>query len=544
MTFWKPNTYTSRRARFSHMNGNTSYDVIINGGGPVGMGLAIDLGLRGHHVAVVEKYQTPQPIPKGQNLTQRTVEHFHSWGCDAALHSAHPLPPNSGIGGMTSYGTLLSGLNYDWLNRAKVAPFYAQPNARLPQYKTEQVLRDRARSIANIDLYLGYEAVDLTQDDRSATLTIKERGSLALKNITADYLVGADGSKSFVRTKAEIPEVLSEHNRMMALVVFTSTHLHELLKVYPGKAFYNVLHPDFQGYWQFFGRVDHGTNWFFHAPVPLGTTKENHDFVAMLHSAVGQKFELELDYVGFWDLRVAVAKTYSKGRIFLAGDAAHSHPPYGGYGINTGLEDVRNLGWKLSACLKGWASALLLDSYDAERRPVFQSTAADFIEKFIADDDDFLSKFTPENCPDFRKRWQNRNKNADEVMRFEPNYQGSSIVAPASGRPSAKGFHSHHAKAGHHLSPQLCADMSSIYDHLGRDFSLLTDGSDQDLIANYRQAATDLGLPLKVIDTLSPQAVAAYETQVILVRPDHFVTSTGNRIKARDAFCRAIGQAH
>ncbi|MDO7732890.1 MAG: FAD-dependent monooxygenase, partial [Paracoccaceae bacterium] len=72
------------------MNGNTSYDVIINGGGPVGMGLAIDLGLRGHHVAVVEKYQTPQPIPKGQNLTQRTVEHFHSWGCDAALHSAHP----------------------------------------------------------------------------------------------------------------------------------------------------------------------------------------------------------------------------------------------------------------------------------------------------------------------------------------------------------------------------------------------------------------------------------------------------------------------
>jgi 4-hydroxyisophthalate hydroxylase len=140
--------------------------------------------------------------------------------------------------------------------------------------------------------------------------------------------------------------------------------------------------------------------------------------------------------------------------------------------------------------------------------------------------------------------WQNRNENADEVMRFEPNYQGSSIVAPASGRPSAKGFHSHHAKAGHHLSPQLCADMSSIYDHLGRDFSLLTDGSDQDLIANYRQAATDLGLPLKVIDTLSPQAVAAYETQVILVRPDHFVTSTGNRIKARDAFCRAIGQAH
>ncbi len=91
------------------------YDVIINGGGPVGVGLAIELGQRGHRVAVVEKHLQPQPIPKGQNLTQRSVEHFNAWGCEAELRSAYVLPEGSGIGGMTSYGTLLSGLNYDWL---------------------------------------------------------------------------------------------------------------------------------------------------------------------------------------------------------------------------------------------------------------------------------------------------------------------------------------------------------------------------------------------------------------------------------------------
>ena len=76
--------------------------------------------------------------------------------------------------------------------------------------------------------------------------------------------------------------------------------------------------------------------------------------------------------------------------VFVVGDAAHSHPPYGGYGINTGFEGVRNLGWKLSAVLQGWYGDASLDSYDSERRPVFQSTARDFIEKFIDEDQRFL----------------------------------------------------------------------------------------------------------------------------------------------------------
>ena len=159
----------------------------------------------------------------------------------------------------------------------------------------------------------------------------------------------------------------------------------------------DLLQAPLQGYWKFFGRVDLGNTWFFHAPVPPGTTADNFDFRAYLHEAVGAEFDVEFEHIGFWDLRFAMADAYRAGRMFIAGDAAHSHPPYGGYGVNAGLEDARNLGWKLAAVLQGWGGEALLDTYDAERRPVFKSTIDDFIAKSIANDRAFLASFSPES---------------------------------------------------------------------------------------------------------------------------------------------------
>jgi len=519
-----------------------TFDVVINGGGPVGMGLAIDLGQRGIRTCVIERHPEPQPIPKGQNLTQRTGEHFQAWGCEAELRTAHPIPEGGGIGGMTTYGTLLSDHHYDWLNRAHVKDYYFAANARLPQYATERVLRARAAELPAITIHYGWGGESLSQDADGVTLTVARTDGSARLAIRAQYAVGCDGSRSFLREAAGITETRSEHNRLMALLVFRSEELHSLLKRYPGKAFYNVLHPDFKGYWQFFGRVDHGLSWFFHAPVPFGTTPENHDFRAMLHRAVGQPFALEFDYVGLWDLRVAMADTYRAGRVFIAGDAAHSHPPYGGYGINTGFEDVRNLGWKLAATIQGWGGSGLIDSYDAERRPVFASTAGDFIERFIAEDRAFLETHAPEPDPGaFEAAWSSRNLDAEEVHAFEPNYAGSPLMANAgTAVPSARGSHDFRARTGHLLPPPGPGGDRSIAASMGADFTLFAD--DPELVAEFREAAARLGVPLTTVEQ-APAWRDAYETGAMLVRPDRFVAwAKEPGMSALDVLSRAIGQ--
>src|SRR5690606_2258338 len=114
---------------------------------------------------------------------------------------------------------------------------------------------------------------------------------------------------------------------------------------FPERSVYRVMHPHYKGYWQFFGRIDTEEGWFFHAPIPGNSKQENFDFQGLVEEAAGFKIECEFDYVGFWDMRTAVAKQYRNGRAFIAGDAAHSHPPYGGFGLNNGLEDAVNLGW-------------------------------------------------------------------------------------------------------------------------------------------------------------------------------------------------------
>lgn len=500
------------------------YDVVINGGGPVGMGLAIELGQRGVRCCVVERYPSPQPIPKGQNLTQRTAEHFQAWGCETELRNAHPLPPEAGIGGMTMYGTLLSEHAIDWFNRAAVGAYYFAKNARVPQYKTEAVLRARAAELDSVTLMYGWSGQALEQDDDEVRLTIANKATGETKVIRGAYLVGADGSRSKVRELAGITETRRDHDRLMALLVFDSEHLHDLVQRYPKKAIYKVLSPDEDGYWMFFGRVDHGKSWFFHAPVPPGTTTENYDFSALLYRAVGREFDHELTYTGLWDLRIAIANSYCNSRVFVAGDAAHSHPPYGGYGINTGLEDARNLGWKLAATVQGWGGGALLDSYDAERRPVFASTARDFIERYIEKDRRLLRAVSPErDLQAFEKAWTESQMDTWDVDRFEPNYEGSPIVPNSTGTPSAIGNHGFVAIPGHHLPP-AGPDGSKAGTVLGSGFTLLT--RDKGAGAAFESAAGELGIPIEVPET-EVHWFDQWGAPVILVRPDGFVGWTG-----------------
>lgn len=520
-------------------------EVVVVGGGPVGMGLAIELGQRGIRTVVVERYPQPQPIPKGQNLTQRTMEHFHFWGAEEALRAARTIPRDYGIGGLTAHGSLLGPYTYDWLQRDLVKPYYHAANERLPQYATEAVLRRRVAELPSVTTLYGWDGLALAQDDEGVAVTIGQRHGDDRRVIRADYAVGSDGSRSMIREQAGITQTKTDHDRMMVLLVFKSHELHRLLARYPGKSYYNVLHPDLKGYWKFFGRVDLGTTWFFHAPVPPGTTRDNFDFHAYLQEAVGAPFDVAFEHIGFWDLRFMMADRYRAGRVFVAGDAAHSHPPYGGYGVNSGLEDARNLGWKLAATLQGWGGEALLDSYDTERRPVFASTMRDFIAKSIESDRAFLEAFDPvRDRSAFEAAWQARAQGAvGEVHAFEPHYEGSPVVTPPDSAPrvsGAVGAHRFEARAGHHLAPAVLSDGRDVYATFDAGYTLLALGADETAVAHFRAAAEAMGLPLKVVRGERTGEAGRYAAPLVLVRPDQFAAWAGTDTAIDAATARAI----
>jgi 4-hydroxyisophthalate hydroxylase len=251
----------------------------------------------------------------------------------------------------------------------------------------------------------------------------------------------------------------------------------------------------------------------------------------LLQKTAGFPFTCHFDYVDFWDLRIALAETYHAGRVFIAGDAAHSHPPYGAYGLNNGLDDVVNLGWKLAATLKGWGSEALLASYSQERRPIFKETAEDFIEAGIRHDREFLRRYSPEHdSVEFARAWQEHtNASAPNVLTYEPHYEGSPIVCgPPGGVSSARGSHTFKARAGHHLPPQLLSSGRNVFAELGNEFTLLVFDGEDATAAAFAQGAKALQLPLKIVRDSNDQGRRAYEAKLILVRPDRYIAWAGD----------------
>jgi 4-hydroxyisophthalate hydroxylase len=522
------------------------HQVVIVGGGPVGVALAVELGQRGITCALVERRLAPQRVPKGQGLTQRSMEHLYFWGVADKVRAVRLLPPEFPTSGITAYRNLMSDYWYAPPLREIVNRYYFQEQERLPQYLTEEVLRARMAELPAVEAAFGWVAQTVEQDAQGARVTIAKDGGSERETLEADYVVGCDGGHSIVRQQIGIERGGTDYDQLMVLAVLRSRELHEGFKRFPPRSTFRAMHPDLKGYWMFFGRVDVGEGFFFHSPVPPNTTRDNYDFHGLLQRAAGFNFKCEFDYVGFWDLRIAVAEKYQVGRVFIAGDAAHSHPPYGGYGLNSGLDDAANLGWKLAATLKGWGSDALLASYSEERRPVFKETASQFIEARIDADRELLERYDPERDRDaFERAWKQMQDDVPaRTMTYEPHYEGSPVVfGPPGGVSSAHGSHTFKARAGHHLPSQLLSSGRNVFEELGPDFTLLAFDADDRAVAAFEQTADAQGVPLKVVRDRVGQN--AYEARLILVRPDQYVVWTGNEApgEAGAIIGKAVGRA-
>jgi 2-polyprenyl-6-methoxyphenol hydroxylase-like FAD-dependent oxidoreductase len=502
--------------------------VIVVGGGPVGLGLAATLGKAGIPCVVVERRIEPAPIPKGQNLTARSLEHFYFWDCADELRAARVLPREFPIGGITAYESLAGKYWYAPAGREAVSDFYFQRHERLPQYLTESVLRTRVRAFDSVTTLFGWSAARVALDDDGVRVTAVEDDGGARREIEGSYVVGCDGAHSMVREQAGITCSGADFHQRMVLAVFRSDELDAGLRRFPPRTTYRVLHPELAGNWWFFGRVDAGT-WFFHAPVPADATTENLDVRALIERAAGFPIACAFAHVGFWDLRVDIADTYRQGRVFIAGDAAHSHPPYGAYGLNTGLEDAVNLGWKFSAVLSNWGKPELLDSYTQERRPIFVETGQ-AITDGIAHDRAFLARYSPRrDRGEFEQAWSRLTAGDTAPASYEPHYEGSPIVwGPADSACGVHGNHAFEARAGHHLPPASLSSGRNVFAALGREYTLVALTGDTRSVAAFQAAAAELQMPLRVITDTFAEQRTAYQRRFILVRPDQFVAWAGD----------------
>lgn len=516
------------------------FQVVIVGGGPVGVGLAVNLGLRGVSCALVEPRTELSRIPKGQNLTQRTLEHFARWGVEQEIREARLMPPGYPIGELTAYGDLMSEYWHAPAGRELVRSFYAQDNERLPQYQTEMVLRKKLAALPCVTAFWGWSAGEIAQDAEGVRVAISRETGEA-DEIEGDYLVGCDGAQSSVRNQIGIERSKQDYEQTMLLAVFKSPDLSEKLKRFPERSTYRVLRPELNGYWQFFGRIDIPDGWFFHAPVPPGSKLEDFDSLGLIRQAAGFAVECQFEHLAFWHMRVAVAEEYQRGRIFIAGDAAHAHPPYGGFGLNNGLEDIVNLGWKLEAAVQGWGSEALLESYSTERRPVFWQTADDFITSRIKRDAAFLHRYNPAvDRAEFEAAWKGRETDiGSRFQQYEPNHEGSPVVfGPEGGVNGAHGVHQVKARPGHHLAPLPLSAGGDTFGALGDGFTLLAfDARAADAQA-FRAAAEALGVPMKIVQDTRAGGRETYEASLVLVRPDQYVVWTGESVEDAAAILR------
>ena len=510
--------------------------VIVVGGGPVGLALAATLGQAGTPCVLLERTREPSTIPRGQNLTARSLEHFYFWGCVDEMRAARLLPPDFPIGGITAYESLAGRYWYAPAGREAVSEFYYERQERLPQYLTESVLRTRIKAFGSVVPLFGWSATHVDVGDSGVSVTAAADSGDGPWEIEGSHVVGCDGARSLVREQAGITCTGTDFDQRMVLAVFRSRDLHGGLERFPLRTTYRVLHPALAGIWWFFGRVDAAETWFFHAPVPKDATAANLDAESLIAQAAGFPVSCTFQYLGFWDLRVDIADTYQRGRAFIAGDAAHSHPPYGAYGLNTGLEDAVNLGWKLAAVLAKWGEPPLLDSYTAERRPIFVETGQAITEG-IASDRAFLSRYRPDrDRGEFERAWNRLTAGDTAPSSYEPHYEGSPVVwGPVGSACSTHGQHTLQARPGHHLAPVVLSSGRNVFEQLGPGYTLiaLTDQARPALA--FQTAARALRIPLRVLADTFAGPRTAYQSRLILVRPDQYVAWTGDDLPADPA---------
>jgi 2-polyprenyl-6-methoxyphenol hydroxylase-like FAD-dependent oxidoreductase len=518
-------------------------DVLIVGAGPVGLTLAVDLGRRGVRTTLIEQNSAPHMWPKMERCNARSMEIYRRLGVAEKIRaSGFPAHVPMDVFIVTSLiEPPLLHLPYPSVAEAKkeIAARHdgtlpLEPYQLISQYTLEPLLKSVAETLPSVTVRYGCGFLSFTQDARSVTAEVSEAGKTS--TITARYLIGCDGGTSNVRRQLGFK--LSGEGNILQLrqALYRCDDLFERIAIGKGRHYHVADAQSTQLIVQ-----DSTRHFTLHSVV-----EKDEDMAAMFERTVAMPVQYEMLYVGEWRQNLLVADRYTGGRVLLAGDAAHLMIPTGGLGMNTGVGDAIDLGWKLAATLKGWGGPGLLAAYEAERRPIgLRNVAASRYaslgrRKWRAQYRPEMRDDTPAGAAarahlaavaDVEQRKTNEMIGAELGYR----YCGSPLIAQDDGeRPGAEPADDFidyvpSAAPGARLPHVWLADGSAIQDRIGDGYTLVRAGGTAADTRTLARAFGAIGAPYAEFAATGEAAREVYGADLILVRPDLHVVWRGNR---------------
>ena len=528
--------------------------VLIAGGGPCGLMLANELGRRGIRTLLVDAKPSTAFNPQANATQARTMEHFRRLGFADEVR-ALGLPPDhpTDIAYFTRYTAWeLARLSLPTAAQAvrNVKTMGGSWSAaelphRVSQKFVEQVLRRHAETHPANDIRYGWKLLEFHDTGEHVEALVQPADGGPVQKVLAQYLVGADGPRSLVRSTLGIPwggATGVRRDFMGGLMFAVYLRAPDFYRVLPhARAWmYVSVNPQRRA---FMASVDGQSEFAFHAAVHEGEDAEawtEADARRAFHEALGCEIPLDVLSFGTWTAgHSLVAERFQRGRVFIAGDAAHLFTPTGGLGYNTAVEDAVNLGWKLAHVLDGAAPASLLETYETERKPLalrntgYARHFADSVGLFPA-----LSVLEEQSpAGDAARSAAAQHLNAHVRLEFNipgvtfgGRYDGSPLVVPDGTQPppDTANVYIPTACPGGRPPHAWLEDGRSLFDSFHREWTLLALGDDAPDAKPFTDAAAALHVDLRVVRHASRSLRDLYDAPFALVRPDQVIAWRGD----------------
>ena len=528
--------------------------VLISGGGPVGLVLAMELAGRGVRSILVNTEPTTAVHPQGNTHNARTMEHYRRLGIADRVRAVG-LPQD--LTTDVIYLTRFTGHEFARIpmpssteKKRRIAArdmsfLTPEPIHRSSQFYVETELFAHAETLPEIGLRFGWELIAFDLQDDGVLSTIRNAETGETETIASRWLAGCDGAQGYTRRALEIPyrgeggdEVAFFIGRMLSVYIDA-----------PG--IYDVMKVD--RVWQYWtvngdGRMcivtlDAKGKFVVLTRYPESGEPDEADIIRDIRNAMGAEIDIEIISVREWTAGNAlVADRYGDDRVMLAGDAVHLFTPTGGFGMNTGIEDAVNLGWKFAAVHHGFAPEAVLSTYETERRPIgirnTQSSRKLASDVATIEVPEALEQDTEEGVRARAELGRHLSGFTEEFaslgIQLGARYDASPLIVADGTNPPPDSAVDYVPSAcpGGRAPHVWLDDGASIHDRFGKWFTLLKFGMADTNTASFEAAASTQNVPLDIIDISEQAARDLYQCGFALIRPDHHVAWRGDTLPA------------